>query len=238
MSLPAYAVEALCRDSTLAPTTRNGAMTRLRQFLRWVGNPIAEDKELWRAPRWVATNRDWATLVEIVTLLKHARDSHARAAIALMGTCGMRETEVTTATVGGIKPQPEGKFELNFRGKFDKPRRVPLSAQAVDALLPLVANAGPGERIYPYKRSRLWNDVSKACRAGGIRHLRPHDLRRGFGREFLRANGHSPRALAALSDIYGHSEVSETIYYIGLDREAADSGMDAFSRAIQEARTV
>jgi integrase len=226
-------IEALSRDEALAPTTRNGYMLRLRMFLRWAGNPVAEEAEgaTWKAPRWVASHRDWATLEEIGTCIRSARDEYARLAICLMGTCGLREGEVTALRAGSLRPQPSGSWELVFRGKFDKPRRVALSAPAAEVLLPLSQGRGPLERVYPFARTRLWWDVELACIRGGIRHLRPHDLRRGFGREFLRANPSDPRALAALRDLYGHSDVAETVYYVALDREAADAGMAAFSEA-------
>jgi integrase len=228
--LGSQAVEDMCRDSGLYPTTRNGYMLRLRKFLKWAGNPISDDEPLWRAPRWVATHRDWAELAEMSAILCLTRNDSARVAIALGATCGLRDPEIIGARVEMVRPEGSGKWALVFRGKFDKPRRVPLHGPALDALLPTLNGAGPQARLYPYSRTRLWRDIAEACVAAGIRHLRPHDLRRGFAREFLRANGSSFESVDALREILGHEDIAQTLYYAGLGAQRATDGMDAFAR--------
>lgn len=225
-------VDAIRVDPRRAPTTRNHDMLLWRKFLRWTNAPIAEDPDVWRLPRWVASNRDWATLDEICLLVNTAPTDQERLLVSMMGTCGLRESEAAAMTPAHVKKQAAGGWAFEFRGKFDKPRRVPLSSQAIDALVPVVAVCTPQDLLCGFNRKTVWDVITRLCKAAEIRHLRPHDLRRGFGREFLRANAGNPRALPALQDIYGHEDVGETVYYVGLDREAADEGMSAFSRAI------
>jgi integrase len=228
-------VESLLRDETLAPTTRAIYAFCLRGLLRFVGNPIAspERKRLWKPPRWVATHRRWATIEESSAMLNSARDDVARVAVALLG-CGLRRAEILRLRVGELDRGPTG-WVARVRGKGGKLREVPLTSQAIDALVPVVQGKPSDARVYPWKRSRLWRDVDEACRAANLRHLAPHDARRGYARSYLRvavASGMNyPDALGSLQAILGHEDPAETLYYASPEREVAVRGVSAMSRA-------
>ena len=239
MQITGAHVEALLRDETLAPTTRSTHAFCLRGLLRYCGNPIADPgrTRLWRPPRWVATRRRWATLEENAALLNRARDADARVAIALLG-CGLRQDEIIRLRVGDLD-RAQGGCVATVRGKGGKLRQVPLTAQAVDALVPSVDGKRPEDRVYPYKRTRLWHDVRTAAVASGVRHLSPHDLRRGFARSYLavatKAGMNYPDALGSLQAILGHEDPAQTLYYAQPERETAVRGIAAMSLAYESA---
>ncbi len=227
-------VEALLHDESIAPTTRATYAQCLRGLLTFAGNRIADasHRRLWKPPRWVATRRRWATLEENAAVLNHARDARARVAITLLG-CGLREDEVIRLHVGDLERTPRG-WCARVRGKGAKLRMVPLTDQAVDALLPVTTGGRPSDPVYGFGRSRLWNDVRLACASSGIRHLSPHDLRRGYARNYLAAA--EPvlgfrRALSSLKDNLGHEDEAQSLYYAGSQLEDGTTGVATLSRA-------
>ncbi len=233
-------VEALLRDETLAPTTRGTYAFCLRGVLAFAGNPLADGthKKLWKPPPQVATRRRWASLEENAAALNHARDERARVAIALLG-CGLREDEVVRLRVGDVERTPRGCC-ATVRGKGGKLRVVPLTDQAVDAMLPAMAGAGPAGLVYGFKRARLWNDVRLACVSAGIRHLSPHDLRRGYARNYLAAT--EPilgfrRALSSLRDNMGHEDEAQTLDHAGSELEDGTVGVASLSRVYAAKQT-
>ena len=235
MQVASADVEALLRNEALAPTTRSTYAFCLRGLLRYCGNSVAdpERKRLWRPPQWVATRRRWATLEENAALLNHARDSSARVAIALLG-CGLRQDEIIRLRIGDLDRGAAG-WAATVRGKGGELRQVPLTSQAVDALVPAVDGKAPPDHVYPYKRTRLWRDVQVAAEASGGRHLSPHDLRRGFARSYLaiatRSGMNYPDALGSLQAILGHEDPAQTLYYAQPERETAVRGIAAMSSA-------
>ncbi|MGB6500331.1 MAG: tyrosine-type recombinase/integrase [Thermoplasmata archaeon] len=171
-------------------------------------------------------------------MLNAARDDAARVAIALLG-CGLRQDEVLRLRVGSLDRGPEGWTAL-VRGKGGKPRVVPLTSQAIDALVPVVHGKATDSRVYQWGRTRLWRDVDQACRAANLRHLAPHDARRGYARSYLRvavSSGMSyPDALGSLQAILGHEDPAETLYYASPEREVAVRGVSAMSQAYAAAK--
>lgn len=227
-------VEALLRDEHLAPTTRSTYSFCLRGVLAHAGNRLADGthRRLWKPPAWVATRRRWATLEENAIVLNRARDARARVGIALLG-CGLREDEVIRLRVGDLEQTPRG-WCAKVRGKGAKLRTVPLTEQAVDALIPVTTGGRPSDLVYGFGRSRLWNDVRLACVTGGVRHLSPHDLRRGYARNYLAAA--EPvlgfrRALTSLKDNLGHADEAQSLYYAGSQLEDGAAGVATLSRA-------
>ncbi|EQD50670.1 site-specific integrase, partial [mine drainage metagenome] len=240
IGVTASMVEALLRCPDLAPTTKSTYTFCLRGLLRHVRNPVAERKAVWKGPPWVATNRDWATVQEANGMLDAARDEVARVGIALL-QCGLRDCEVLRAKVGDLQMGPNG-WVLKVRGKFDKLRKVPLLDQTVVALVPVTHGAPPNAPLYKWGRSRLWNDVRRACEASGIRHLRPYDLRRGFAREYKRAFMAAGVDYLTVRDslrvTMGHEHPDQTEYYIGSEAENAAVGMRVLSSAYAAAAKV
>ena len=234
-------VEALLRDESMAPTTRTTYAFCLHGLLAHIGNPLADasHKRLWKPPRWIATRRRWASLDETCALLNAAPDEAARVAIALLG-CGLRQDEVVRLRVLDLEKGPTG-WGARVRGKGGKPRAAALTDQAVDALIPVVHRKPPEALVYGWKRSRLWRDVARACRIAGLRHLSPHDIRRGFARSYLRVAVESgmnyPDALGSLQELLGHEDAAQTLYYAQPEREAAVRGVSALSLAYASAES-
>jgi integrase len=96
-------------------------------------------------------------------------------------------------------------------------------------LLPLVTGRPGAERVYPFGRSTIDRDVKVVCRRIGLPPRSPHDLRRSFGRIAYGAGV----PLNVIQGIYGHADLAETSYYIGVDQTEQRAGIDLFSRLFQ-----
>lgn len=216
-------VEAISRTLTLAPTTRCTYLGILRHFLRDAGVSLAESSRLWRLPAWVATRRDWATR-ETLSYVLSAAEGRERVVVALAGYNGLRSEEIRSLRASGVRADLSDP-RLVFPGKGGKVRDIPMSRQTWAELVEVLSGKSPEDRVYPFNRTTLARDVAAACHRAGVRRLRPHDLRRTFGRLAY----YSGAPLTAIQGLYGHASIEETAYYIGLDRDAMRGGIDGFS---------
>ncbi len=221
-------VEAYTHDVTLAPTTRSMNLKLLRSFLRVADCPLVESQRLWRGPKAVATRRFWLTREQLAAALASA-EGRERVVIALAGFNGLRHAEILGLRVENCRldlPDPR----LVFRGKGDKVRDIAMNREFVrPVLMPLVTGRRAVELVYPYGRSTIDRDVKKVCRRAGLPPRSPHDLRRSFGRIAY----HAGVPLNVIQGIYGHSDLAETSYYIGVDQSEQRAGIDLFSRAFR-----
>ena len=65
--------------------------------------------------------------------------------------------------------------------------------------------------------NRILKKIAKDCGVGVK--MSSHTLRKTFGYHQMAMSGHDPRKLTLLSKMYGHSDLSYTMMYIGLTRE-------------------
>ncbi len=221
-------VETYAHDPTLAPTTRSMNLALLRSFVRWTGSPLADSKRLWKGPKPVATRRFWLTKDQLAALLE-AATGRERVVIALAGFNGLRSAEIRELRVENCRmdlPDPR----LVFRGKGDKIRDIAMNrAFAWPELLPLVTGKNAKDRVYPFGRTTIDRDVKAACRCAGLPPRSPHDLRRSFGRIAY----HAGVSLNVIQAIYGHADLAETSYYVGVDQTEQRAGIDLFARAFE-----
>lgn len=221
-------VEAYCHDSLLAPTTRSMNLSLLRSFLRWTGSPLVENRRLWKGPKPVATRRFWLTREQLAGAFFAARERE-RLVIGLAGFNGLRSAEIRELRVDSCRmdlPDPR----LVFRGKGDKLRDIAMNREFVwPELLQGLAQKSGRDRVYPYGRTTIDHDVKAACKRAGLPPRSPHDLRRSFGRIAYQAGV----PLTAIQGIYGHADLAETSYYIGVDQTEQRAGIDRFSAVFE-----
>jgi integrase len=203
----------------------------LRQFLRWKGNPIADQPEIWRLPPSASQRRRWITREQLVQLLQ-AADGPARLIVALEGFNGLRRVEVLRLRASDVN-LAEGWLSVRGKGRMGgKWRQIPLSEVARKELEPRLAGVRPLERILPYSASWADQRLSATVRAAGFcgKGLRVshHDLRRTFGR----VAHSSGMDLVQLKNLFGHTSLEMSVHYIGLDLERMREGLSHVDRSL------
>ncbi|EXJ13461.1 tyrosine recombinase XerC [Imhoffiella purpurea] len=144
------------------------------------------------------------------------------AIVELFYSSGLRLAELVAVNLGDID-MSEG--ELSVLGKGSKTRRLPVGAQAreavrhwlrvranlADADEPALFVSSRGTRINPrtvQKRLERW-----AQEQGATRHLHPHLLRHSFATHLLESSGD----LRAVQELLGHADIGTTQIYTHLD---------------------
>ena len=71
----------------------------------------------------------------------------------------------------------------------------------------------------PIRRERLWRSLKRMLENAGLQHYSVHELRHSFGSILLEKSDNQDRAIAAISRILGHANISITynIYIHVLD---------------------
>ena len=144
-----------------------------------------------------------------------------QAMVALMARAGLRVGEVLALMPEDVEVNARSGWVLVRRGKGVKERRVPLSAEARQALRAYleVRPQRPGplffSRTYqPLTGRDVQRMVGEAARRAGIgRRVTPHTLRHTFATRFLRSGGD----LATLQALLGHTSLSTTARYLHPD---------------------
>jgi integrase len=203
------------RGKDLAITTRAMDLGLLRSFLAFEQAPLALDEKLFRFRRGQVKPeriRRMDSREEIAAVLAGAPTDEARAVFALGLYGGLRPGEARAVTVADVEPSFTGKSFVRVRkGKWSKPRLVTLPRHARNLLLAAVVGKRPGDRVYPYGRTRHARDLAAACEAAGTRHYSPHDLRRTYASMMFAAGA----PLEAVQDQLGHEDPQTTRHYQG-----------------------
>ena len=159
-----------------------------------------------------------------------------RAALLLLGACGMRREEAAALKFGQIQRRDGRWVLLDVLGKGNKVRTIPLhdaAKLAIDAwvtaagitdqdapLLPTIHNP---DRVTttPATGARLYDACRRYCAATGIE-FRPHDLRRTFAVLAKRGGADYEEIRQAL----GHASITTTEVYLraplSLEKAASD----------------
>lgn len=147
------------------------------------------------------------------------QDRRNVAAASLMARAGLRVGEVVRLNVGELELSKRSGWVL-VRGKGNKERRVPLSAEARRAIQsylevrpetagnPALFINRAGARLTARSLQRLITEAAR--RAGIAKTVTPHTLRHTFATRFLQQGGD----LATLSALLGHRWVSTTTRYL------------------------
>ena len=193
--------------------------TRAPKFQRKLPRPLAEDaaQAMIDAVQW-QNNEPWVG----------ARDV---AVVTLLYGCGLRISEALGLT-GAETPLPE---TLRITGKGGKERVVPVIAAARDAVADYVRLCPyPIEPGKPLFRGVRGGALSPRLIQGAMARARvqlglpasatPHAMRHSFATHLLSAGGD----LRAIQELLGHSSLSTTQAYTGVDTERL---MEVYERA-------
>ena len=144
-----------------------------------------------------------------------------RTGLRISEACGLRRNHIV---------QKQGHWGVQFRGKRDKQRFVPLSRPARSALKTYLENHKPRDWVFPGRSSGPIGPaaVRKVCRQLRVRHpelgkFTPHTLRHTFATHALRS-GMDLRTLQAL---LGHESIDTTSRYLHPDAEMLSTAIEA-----------
>ena len=156
-----------------------------------------------------------------------ARDA---AIIAILYTCGLRRAELVGLQLGSYDPTTGA---LKVHGKRNKDRLTYLvngAARAVADWLairgsepgPLFCPINKGGRLIPgaMTAQALYDLLAKRGEAAGLKIFSPHDMRRTFCSDMLRAGAD----IAIVAKLMGHASVNTTARY---DRRPEDAKREA-----------
>lgn len=231
MDVTAPDVKAFKGAGCWANSTPHTNPVALREFLRWSGNPLSEDKDVWLAPTGQAVNRRWLTAAQLGALYSAAR-GRERVVIALEGFNGLRRVEVLRLHVRDLNlALPNPSMHVLGKGRHGgKYRTIPIQPVAYAALVEATHGATLIAPIFPYHERTADHDVRRAAARAGLGvPVSGHDLRRSFGRIAYQAGV----SLVDLKYLYGHESVDMTAHYIGLDDDSARRGLTAFGEAMR-----
>ncbi len=227
--------------------TRKGYFSALRTWMHYYRNHAIDEVPVsW--PADMRPNVDWLTLDQAQRLLALPMSPVQQLVIHCELCLGMRRVEVLRLKVCGSFC---GSY-VDILGKGHqggKPRRIPYhrnTAAAVDrymawraGLVAMVKAARPsaavpdalliwarGSRLYVYGAKGTGIDaiVKDLGRRIGYPSMSNHTLRRTFGRMMYRS-GVEPATIAKL---LGHSSITSTLRYIGVDLDDMTQAMSAY----------
>lgn len=210
-------------------------LTVLREFLRWVGNPLANEPQEWSHAKPVATHRRWLNPEQLGALMG-AAEGRERVLVALEGFNGLRRVEVLRLHVRDLSFSMPPSMRVLGKGRFGgKPRLIPMSATAFAVLAEATRGFRQEALVYPHHPKTADRDLLAAAERAGIGvRVSGHDLRRSFGRIAYR-NG---VPLVDLRNLLGHETLDMTIHYVGVDSDEMAAGLERFEQAMRASLTV
>jgi integrase len=224
-------IRALRRGLPWERATWGVHLSALRQFLRWTGNPCADQKSLWLLPTGEPSHRRWISKRQLLRLLQKARGPE-RVLVCLEGLNGLRRVEVLRLRSKDVLFD-EGALRILGKGRYGgKWRTIPMHPATRAALANWLKNKESADLVLPLSRSGVDAILRRLALRSGfdmkLSKVSHHDLRRTFGRLSHRAG----MSLVQLKNLYGHSSLDQTAGYIGLDRDEMREGLERFARSL------
>lgn len=196
----------------------------LRQFLRWAGNPLSEERSIWRLPSGATVHRRWLTRDQLIALYRGSKGVE-RIIVGLEGFAGLRRVEVLRLRVKDVQVR-EGFLRILGKGRHGgKWRNIPLQGEIDRLLGRWIDSKQSDERVVPLSRSGADAALQRAARRSGLSQagvkVSHHDLRRTFGR-LANASGMN---IVSLQGLFGHASPELSAHYIGLDFDELKSAL-------------
>jgi len=141
--------------------------------------------------------------------------------LRLMTDAGLRREEVTRLRVRQV-----GVKALRLRGKEDRDRTIPLTAELAGALKPFCNDKSPNDLVLGVGEGVIYRAVKRYGKMVGKPELKPHDLRHSFATRLLERKVD----LRTIQELLGHASVSTTQIYTQV---AGTQLEDAISRLNQ-----
>lgn len=194
-SVTARQISAFIAQGDDASSTVKRRLACYRQFFRMVGTDVAAQvevpKQAHRLPKPLPES-------VVAAMIDGTEDIGDRLVLELLYGCGLRASEIGTATMRGEV--------VHVTGKGNKERLVPCSA-FVREWLPRVTHRP--------SRTTVYNIVKDAGARVGV-DAHPHQLRHSFATHLL-TNG---CPINAISGMMGHESLTTTAGYTALDVRA------------------
>lgn len=196
-------------------------------WLRYKGTPEPEIRALLPSARGRKGKRRDALSRDALSLFLELADAQrepVRTVLLLLPRTGLRISEICTLRVGDVR-QRDGRTHLDFRGKGDKHRLVPVGAAGADLLAAAVERVTRRPGTSPDVERPLFamsarkpiapstvRDALARLRAGhpGLETVTPHVLRHTYATRALAAGMDVPR----LQAILGHESITTTQRYL------------------------
>jgi site-specific recombinase XerD len=220
----------------IAANTVNYKLTLLKGFFRWAvekgritANPVSKIKLVKQArggPRWLDKAQTYALLRAAVEAIQLAETKGNRvianlarrnaAMVALMLHTGLRVSEVCKLSKADVEIGPRSGHVAVRYGKGRKYRRVPLNADARQAVSDWLQVCPSSEYLFasrftgrPIEVRTAQYAIGQLGKAAGLARLTPHQLRHTFGKTLI-DQGVSIDQVATLM---GHSNLDTTAIY-------------------------
>ena len=227
-------VHALRRGLPWTPGTLSLHFTALRRFLRWAGNPLANDAEVWSVPGGVPTHRRWLRSEDLAGLFRESVGPE-RLLVSLEGFNGLRRIEVLRLRWPDVDLAARRLRVLGKGRNGGKWRVIPMFPATEKELRAARDRAGqppPEGPVLGLARTGADRLLQRAVNRSGLAQagvrVSHHDLRRTFGRLANDAG----MDLVQLKNLYGHASMDQTVHYIGLDEDRMREGLDRLARLI------
>lgn len=197
----------------------------LRQFLRWTGHPIADERTHWKLPSGTPVHRRWLSREQLIALYRGA-EGVERVIVALEGFAGLRRVEVLRLRVRDVELDQRCLRILGKGRAGGKWRNIPLHGEVERVVRAWLEGRAPADRLVPLSRTGADAALQRAVRRSGLAaagvKVSHHDLRRTFGR-LASASGMS---LISLQGLFGHASPALSAHYIGLDFDELRDALD------------
>lgn len=188
-------------------------MATFKEFAKTHGEAILVD---YRAPKPAAPRPHPIDegIQGIGAMLEAARNDAERALVALTGLCGLRVSEARSVRPSMFDIRNPERITLTVRGKGDKERVVPVSADAWMAMQAAYVSAYSRDlTLVPLSDSGARKAFTRIGKEAGLsRRVASHDGRATLATAALN-NGANIRTV---QEILGHSNVSTTQVYTGV----------------------
>jgi integrase len=171
----------------------------------------------------------WEIIQKMLTLA--SAKPHDELILRLMADGGLRRDEVVNLKISNI----EGNC-FRFRGKGDKQRSVPMTAELRKLVEKFSAGRPKDESLVGLGEKGIYLMVKRYGALAGMPAITPHDLRRALGTHLLKVTGN----IRIVQEILGHSNVNTTQAYTAVtlaDMEEAVKRLNNPKRRICKATT-
>jgi integrase len=161
-----------------ADWTRIKYAQHLSAFLVWAGLPdVTADVRRPRTPVGVPKPIREGDLARVLDVAS----ARVRPWLLLGAYCGLRSFETAKVRADDLERAGDGSWLLRVEGKGGQIAVVPAPPVVVDALLPLVEDAGGRGRLWPgVTPAAVQSAVRRACARAGVR-ASSHQLRHRYG---------------------------------------------------------
>jgi site-specific recombinase XerD len=199
-SLPAtYEYLGSLRKNGFDPATLRVYRAALSGYHQFRGEEL---KFKVKVPDTSAKYVPWEIIQKMLALA--AAKPHDELILRLMADGGLRRDEVVNLKISNI----EGN-SFRFRGKGDKQRTVPMTAELRKLVEQFSAGRPKNEPLVELGEKGVYLLVKRYGALAGMPAIAPHDLRRSFGTHLLKVTGN----IRIVQEILGHSNVNTTQSY-------------------------